>query len=171
MMAEITVQIVLSALQTSGLLVGIFYYIMVLNYTRKNQEQTLSTRKITLFHNSFGAWVASPTGAKSSRIVDDFEVSSYEEHMELTRKNPEYYEAWYFLFINLDLLGIYLKRGVVDVDMFAEFNPWWYSRFWGRYKPVINSMRERLGTSYMQNMEYAMDSILKYIEEHPELAT
>jgi len=40
MMYEITFQNVLSAVQTSAIIVGIAYYVMVLNYTRRNQEQT-----------------------------------------------------------------------------------------------------------------------------------
>ena len=43
-MAEITYQMVLSTLQTVGLLVGIFYYVMTLNYSRKNQELQLETK-------------------------------------------------------------------------------------------------------------------------------
>ena len=48
MMAEITYQMVLSTVQTAGILVGIAYYIMTLNYTRRNQEQTLKTRHATI---------------------------------------------------------------------------------------------------------------------------
>jgi hypothetical protein len=171
MMVDVTYQMMLSTLQTAGILVGIAYYIITLNYTRKNQEQTLSTRKLTFFHNSFGAFVGSSSGLKSTRIIDDSRVSSYEEHAELSRNNLEYYEAWYRLFTSLDFWGLYLKRGVVDIDMFAEFNPWWYVRFWNRYKPAVYGARERMGTSYMRNMEYVLDSIVKYVEEHPELAT
>ena len=48
-MVEITYQIVLSTLQTVGILMGIFYYIMTLNNTRKNQEMQLETRQAQLF--------------------------------------------------------------------------------------------------------------------------
>ena len=54
-MAEITYQMVLSTLQTAGLLVGIFYYILTLRnaqHTRelslKAQEQAAETRKTQL---------------------------------------------------------------------------------------------------------------------------
>ena len=48
-MAEITYQMVLSTIQTLGLLVGIFYYIMTLQNTRKNQQIQLETRQAQLF--------------------------------------------------------------------------------------------------------------------------
>ena len=169
MMVEITYQMVLSTLQTAGILAGITYYIMTLTYSRRNQEQTLMTRKITSFENTLGAVIKSSEGPKYTRIIDDNAVSSYEEHMELTRKNPDYYEAWYNIFISLDFIGIYLKKGVLDIDMFAMFNPWWYNRFWNRYKPIIHEMRKRDRPGYMINLEYLMDSLEKYLKEHPEL--
>jgi len=160
---------VLSTLQTAGILVGIFYYILTLTYSRRNQEQTLMTRKLTFFDNTLGALIKSSEGLRYTRIIDDHPVSGYEEHIELTRKNPEYFEAWYNLFISLDVIGIYLKKGVVDIDMFAMFNPWWYNRFWSCYKPIIHEMRKRDRLGYMINLEYLMDSLEKYLKEHPEL--
>ena len=48
MMIEITYQMILSTLQTAGLLVGIFYYIMVLRNQQKNQEISLRNQELTL---------------------------------------------------------------------------------------------------------------------------
>jgi len=36
MMVDVTYQMVLSTLQTAGILAGIAYYVMNLNYTRRN---------------------------------------------------------------------------------------------------------------------------------------
>jgi len=44
-MAEITYQMILSTLQTVGLLVGIYYYVMTLSYTRRTQQLTLENRR------------------------------------------------------------------------------------------------------------------------------
>jgi preprotein translocase subunit YajC len=44
-MVEITYQMVMSTLQTAGILVGIFYYIMTLRNQRKNQELTLKAQE------------------------------------------------------------------------------------------------------------------------------
>ena len=64
-MAEITYQMVLSTIQTVGLLVGIFYYVTTLRnaqktreltlqsmeLTRKAQEQAVETRQAQLYNN------------------------------------------------------------------------------------------------------------------------
>ena len=48
-MVEITYQMVLSTPQTLSLGVGVIYYIMTLQNTRKNQQLTLETRQAQLF--------------------------------------------------------------------------------------------------------------------------
>ena len=54
-MVEVTYQMVLSTLQTTGILVGIFYYIMTLNNTRKSQRLTLESRQAQLFMQMLNA--------------------------------------------------------------------------------------------------------------------
>ena len=46
-MAEFTYQMVLSTLQTVGLLVGISYYVLTLRNQQKNQEISLRKQKVT----------------------------------------------------------------------------------------------------------------------------
>ena len=66
MMVDVTYQMVLSTVQTAGILVGITYYVMNLNYTRKNQEislrnqeETLKTRHATIYNQIMGTSVLS----------------------------------------------------------------------------------------------------------------
>jgi len=54
-MVEVTYRMVLSTLQTTGILVGIFYYIMTLNNTRKSQRLTLESRQAQLFMQMLNA--------------------------------------------------------------------------------------------------------------------
>ena len=68
-----------------------------------------------------------------------------------------------------EICGIYLREGVVDANMFAHYQPYWNLRFWEWYKDIIYESRNRHGSSYYQNMEYAMNALYKYFEEHPEL--
>jgi len=88
---------VLSTLQTAGILVGIVYYLMILNYTRRNQEQTLKTRKTTLFQQTTGSIMNSSYGIKNIAVLNKSHPSSFEEHIELTNKYPEYLEAWLWI--------------------------------------------------------------------------
>ena len=58
-MVDLTYQMALNTLQTTGLLLGTLYYVMDLRNQREdqrlalwNQEQTLKTRKITLYQQT-----------------------------------------------------------------------------------------------------------------------
>ncbi len=69
-----------------------------------------------------------------------------------------------------EMVGIYLREGVADLEFFALHNPWWNLRFWRQAKPIIYKLREKFGPAHFRNMEYTFDLLEKYFEEHPELA-
>ena len=159
-----------------GVIAGFSYYVLTVRVNQKNQEimiknqeQTLKTRNTTLFQQTLGTFTTNDWGIRYTQILDINPVSSYEEFIELTNSNPQYAEAWRWIFVSLDLWGIYLKEGVLDINMFAKFNPWWMKRFWKRYKPIVYEQRKNTAPDYFVHMEYYMDSIEKYVEEHPEI--
>lgn len=169
-MVDVTYQMVLSSVQTVAMLVGIAYYIMTLNYTRRNQEQTLKARKYTNY-NDIMEYIKTPTGVKTILLLDSNPFSSYEEWRELVNKNQQFLEAWVTICCLCDVAGIILREGITSIDMYAHFQLFWWLGFWRQSKPVIYEMRKDRGPSYFRNMDYLMDSLEKYIEEHPALAT
>jgi hypothetical protein len=168
-MVEITYQIMLSTLQTMGILIGIAYYIIELNYTRRNQEQTLKTRHATIYHQITSP-LLTPIGIKNISLLEANPVSSHDEWLKLTSANHEFYAAYLWVCSIYEACGIYLRQGVASVEYFAEHQPYWHLRFWRQAKPIIYKQREELGSSYYRNMEYLFDSLEKYFEKHPELA-
>jgi hypothetical protein len=48
-MVEITYQMVLSTLQTVGILEGIIYYLFIMRNSQRNQQMQLETRQLDLF--------------------------------------------------------------------------------------------------------------------------
>jgi len=52
----IDIQTVLTYLTLISVPVGVFYHIMTLNNTRKNQEMQLETRQTQIFLNFFTEW-------------------------------------------------------------------------------------------------------------------
>ena len=171
MMVDVTYQMVLSTLQTAGLLVGIFYYIMTLNYTRKNQEQTHKTRSATFYNNIAGQLLSNNEAIKHIGIIQDNPISSVEEYYELWEQNLEYRIAvtWWWNFY--ETIGDYLREDIIDIGMFAGRHTWFNIWFWEMYKDVIYDHRKRFGPTFFSNMEYLMNALQKYLEEHPELAT
>jgi hypothetical protein len=168
-MVEITYQMVLSTLQTAGLLVGIFYYIMTLAYTRRNQEETLKTRKAVLYHQTMGQLLMNNEALKHILHVQNNPFSSVEEYLEL-RKDPDYILSTVYLRNLFEQIGSYCKHGLVDLEMFADTAPWFSHWFWDMSKEAIYDTRTRRGPSFFRNAEYMMNALEKYWKEHPETA-
>jgi len=184
-MVEITIPIVLQLIQTVALLVGILYYITIMRnqqrtreltlesqeLTRKAQEQTLKTRNATFFHQVAVPLISNVEGIRYLLILQQNTFSSVEEQRELL-KNPEYLTALIWLETSLEIIGIYLREGVIDIETISRFQPWFWIWFWGTYRDVIYDLRKRTNRpSYFRNGEYVLNKIKEYLEEHPELKT
>ncbi len=160
-----------------GLTASIVYYANILknaNQTRelqlKAQEQALKTRNATFFNQTVGLFVQGKEALNNILILQANQFSSIEEYRELS-KNPEYVFAYLWVEQMFEIFGIYLKQGVVDIEMISLYQPWFYSWFWGMYKDVIYDNRKRTNrSSYCQNCEYFCTTIIDYLKEHPELA-
>jgi len=175
-MVEITYQMVLGTLQTVGLLVGIYYYIMTLSYTRKNQEislrnqeETLKTRKATLFHQTVGQILMNSETLKHMLRLQSNPFSSVEEYNELV-KDPDYALANVFFRNWFEIIGNYLRYGLIDIEMFAEYQPYITRWLWNMSKESIYDQRKTIGPSLYRNMEYLMNAMEQFWKEHPETA-
>jgi hypothetical protein len=70
-------------------------------------------------------------------------------------------------------MGIYLKEGVLDIRMIAQYQPALMLLFWKWCKPILQESRKKrmhIGSSFYQNVDYLFNSLEKYFEGHPELA-
>ena len=175
-MVDITYQMILSTLQTVGLLVGIGYYIMTLRNQQKNQEislknqeETLKTRNATLFLQTLGQFLTNNEALKHIIRVEQHPFTSIEEYNELI-KDPDYFLSNTYLRVMCDFWGIFLKNDIIDIKMLSQFQPYWVPRFWGWNKESIHESRKRNPGDF-SNLEYLADSLQKYHKEHQELAT
>jgi hypothetical protein len=170
-MVEITYQMVLSTLQTLSIMVGIGYYVMTLNYTRRNQEETLRTRNAALFNQTIGQALMKTEAIKHIMCVEDNPFSSIEEYNELL-KDPDYRLSNAWLRKMYEMFGIYLKKGIVDIEMFAQVQPYFHGWWWEMSKDAIFDTRKRMNIpSFYRNLEYLMNALQEYYKEHPELKT
>jgi hypothetical protein len=137
----------------------------------KNQEQTLKTRNTMVFHQIVGQALTNKEALKHVLTIESHPNPSIEEYYELWHSDLEYRQAVFWFMQTYEIYGIYLREGVVDGNMFAQYQPYWNLRFWEWYKDIIYEGRKRHDPSYYQNMEYAMNTLNKYFGEHPELQT
>ena len=176
-MAELTVQIVLSALQTTGLLIGIFYYMMTLNNQRKAQEISLQsqqlaldTRQAQLFMQMFSKQT-SKDAFEYQRVLGDHQYSTHEEWEELMENDMEFNEAWQYFAWLWESIGALLREEYVDIRLLALYNTSGTIDAWEYNKNIIYGNRFKYNNprSWCE-WEYCYTTLMKFIEENPEFA-
>ena len=168
-MVEITYQMVLSTLQTAGILVGIFYYIMSLRYSRKIQQMTLLVRQTQVLQQILDK-ITSREGMEYSRICLQAEWSDYDEWLERYSSDEDYRRAFIYWSQCFQHTGVYLKENIFDIRLLALRAADDFIWYWERHRDVIYERRKRLNNRrYCDMWEYAYDQLMEYLEEHPEL--
>ena len=166
-MVEITYQMVLSTLQTAGLLVGIIYYITTLrNQNRARQAQLLMQMHIYRQNELRSIDVA-------MLDVIGNKLSGFQEYNEKMENDKDFRDMILVLFNFNESLGVFVKAGYFDIRnvalMWAGVTRLYYENI---FKPMIDEARifydlPRLGSEN----EYLCKTLIKYMDEHPELKT
>ncbi len=169
-----TLSIVLTGLTLS---IAAIYYTLTLRYTRRNQEltlkaqeQALETRQAQIFRNTIDK-AFSKEGLDHFRVLRNATWSSYEEWLELRRDDSEYDTAYFWLSHLYEGIGTSVRLGHADIKLVAYCMPGDHLRWWESYRDVVYGERKRLNDRrYRSEWEYLYNELVKYLEEHPELA-
>ena len=171
----IDIQTVLTYLTLISVPVGVFYHIMTLRNTRKNQEMQLETRQAQLFMQLYDKTMSKEfTDAHkefSGLRFDDY--TEYKDWIMNLPENPKKYDAWAYLATFYEGLGLLVMEGLASIRMVSVFMGstiiGFYERFGGEY---VHKLREETGSKgTLSETEYLYNEIKKYLEEHPELKT
>jgi hypothetical protein len=69
-------------------------------------------------------------------------------------------------------LGCFVKEDYIPIRLVALLMTGMTRHFWEKYIPIIDEARERRGfPRFMSEAEYLYNELMRYTEEHPELAT
>ena len=160
-MVEITYQMVLSTLQTAGLLVGISYYILSL----RNQSKARKTQLYLQMINKF----SEPDYLEALGKLNDLEWSTAEDFLEDWR-TPEGRMTIRTLANWYEGLGVLVKENLLDMRVVALLVTGLVIQFWDKFIPVIDEVREALEwPRFYIEAEYLYDQLKTYIKEHPEI--
>ena len=168
-MAEITYQMVLSTLQTAGLLVGIIYYLTIMRNSQKNQQMQLETRQSQLFMQLFQYHI------DKDRWKDGWKLNEmrWDDYDDFTRKYDssvnlenfaQRYNHWYFY----EGMGLLLKKELVDKEMIYHLLSAGFGVLmdWDKFGPIIKEMRAQLGQpDLFMWFEYLADEMMKMTVE------
>ncbi len=136
-MVEITYQMVLSTLQTVGILVGIFYYIMTLKNTqelRRREQMYLRFQIHDMDYMRAYSYIMSKEFKNNEEFLQHFDMS----------RNPEEFAYYIYIGTRYQNVGLLLREGKIDPDLVFEiFNPMVIIQLWEKILPVEIDTRLR----------------------------
>jgi hypothetical protein len=155
-MVEITYQMVLSTVQTAGILVGIFYYILTL----RNQ---IMLRKSQFLYTIYDK-LTDPEELKHSYTDllqwqwDDFE--DFERKYGLD-ENTDAFHQRHAMFNWANFIGSLLMKDLIDIELVYKFVPFGFPQLWNKFKPIIEEQRVRynFGPDYHAGFEHLAEEI------------
>jgi hypothetical protein len=158
-MAEITYQMVLSTLQTLSLVIGITYYLIILNNQQKNHKLTLETRRASLLTQ-----LSLDLYSKES-LTDFYELLSWEwedlEDYNSKYRSNEPRTLWHRNFLRFDLIGRLLREGLIDHVAAVQLIGSGSISLWKKFEEVIREDRKRMGSDWMADLEYLFSEVTK----------
>jgi len=184
-MVDVSYQMVLSTLQTAGLLVGIFYYVTTLRNAQKTreltlqsqelsrnaQEQTLETRQAQLFMQLYDTF-SDPEFLKHQYITNHWEWTDYEDFQERygVRTNPDTFIHFSSMARFFEGVGVLVKRKLIDPYLVDDLMSGNILEFWEKFgESWIKVNQERTNyPQYYEQVEYLYSVIKPIVEsQHP----
>ena len=144
---------VLNLLQTISIVVGITYYLMVLNNQQKSQRHAEETRKATLFMQSYR-----DTATREMQILSmelfAWEWDDYEDFVKKYVSDPIKSGKWVTFFLYFCGLGILLDEGYIPADILYKMDQSGMATimYWSKFKPIVE--RERINHNNPEHGKY-----------------
>jgi len=151
-MVEITYQMVLSTIQTIGILVGIIYYLFIMRNSQRNQELTLKaqehaleTRQAQLFMEIYNEYRNKEFQRNISSIYNIWEWEGYDDFQEKYGRstNSEAYSSFASVNSYFEGMGLLVQRGYIDPQLVEDLLGGAIIRYWERIRPLTMERRER----------------------------
>jgi len=172
-----TLQTLLTFLTLFSVPVGVFYHIMTLRNTRKNQELQLETRQAQLFTQLYSEFRRPET----LRLYFKALQMTWDDYDDFIKKYPleEWEKRIPFMHIShfYEEIGVLLEEGLIDVNLVIQLIGSPFRLYWEKFEPIVLERRIRDNNpTYFDKMEYLYNEIKKlrghqWKEWFPELKT
>ncbi len=163
-------ELAVGLLTGAGLIASISYYVRYLSLVNKTQLLQLESRQIQLFLD-ISESVASPEFQRlfyRVAFVDDWnDLADYYARYG-PESNLDRYSEHMFIWQRFDVLGLLLKKGVIDIDLLGDVLMSSAIVTWNKYVPVINEARTRSGQPRLwSGFEYLANRIASVDAPNP----
>ncbi len=155
-----------------GIIVSILYYTSVLRNSNKTQQLALETRQAQLFMQMYNRWLDDITLEDYYPFVTR-RISNWEELKTLINTDEDYERIFNKVAGFYEGLGVLVKAGYITIHPIALMWTGVTTLFWTNILgPSIEDMRKDYKlTRLWSEAEYMCTELLRYVQEHPELAT
>ena len=154
-MVELTLSNVLQILQTTGILVGIIYYITIMRNQQKSRRSEILKGYLDERSNVDDALRYAYVQSLEWDNYDDFQIRYGRT------SNPEAWAKWKTYLVKFDDYGLMLKRGLIHLDDFYELSERSVPSLWKKFEPIILEDRNRGDTTTMKWLEYLVEEMHK----------
>jgi len=152
-------QTIFQFLQTIGILVGVFYYIMTIRTNKRNQDIslrnqeltlkaqdfTLETRQAQLFMNIYNKFASKEFQKDSEQMMVVWEWNDYDDFMAKygPEANPDDHAIWDMSLQFYEGIGVIVRRGLIDPELVYDLMYGSIIGFWERHEVIIQGIRDR----------------------------
>lgn len=173
MVEQITLQTLIMLIQALGILVAVFYHIMTLQNTRKNQQLTLETRQAQLFMQIYRDF-CTPEWWRTAGETAHIDFADY-DGFEAKWGRDTNLEGWSrqsALHGFYEGLGLLVHKKLIDSSLVDDLLSAPIMVYWERVSPYILERRRRLNSpSIGEWIEYLYNEIRPiYESQHGEMA-
>jgi hypothetical protein len=173
-MVDITYQMVLSTLQTVGLLVGIAYYLFIMRNAQKTRELTLKAqehateaRQAQLSMQLVNGW-SQPHLVEARAFYQNFGTIDYDEYVKLWQDSETEMQMriWGCY---CEGIGVLIRENYLDIKIVAGLMGGVVKSDWEKIRDHTYRMRVNMGNPRVWiEWEYLYHALMKYAEENPE---
>jgi hypothetical protein len=153
--------------------IGVFYHIMTLSNTRKNQKMTLETRQAQLFMYMYDRW-SDPEFMKHWYIIEKWEWTDYDDFIQKYKSDEDVYVHFGTVARFYEGVGVLVDKELVDPILVDDLVSGHLISFWGKFGESYIKERQ-VHDNYPQYGEFIekLYHEIKNITEsqHPELAS
>ena len=165
----IDIQTVLTYLTLISVPVGVFYHIMTLNNTRKNQQLQLETRQAQLYNNIWNQSMNNPHFQRNYMKYSSLQWKNIEEYKETfpySDSESENTMALWSIALFFEGLVPIIKEELLDIKYLEGSIGGLLRDYWRKIEPVIEEVREYYddphaftGVEYLYNELKKRDAI------------
>jgi hypothetical protein len=159
-------------LSVLGLSVSIIYYANVMQNANKTQKMQLETRQAQLFMQLVNRYRDDTKDLDINKSLLYIEIDSFEDFMRMYETEECFIKSVTALGGFYESVGVMVREGYIPIRLVALMWAGTTRRYWEKLEPFFSELREVRGfPRAWSETEYLYHELMKYIEEHPELAT